>query len=131
MISALRAELAALITGALPNFPVHRWLPEDTPELPCAVVGRPALEVDPDAATAVLASTTVTVVGRRYTSDGAQEELDDTCWAVLQAYNFLRGMHTATVQRLNVSNVLPDLVSIAGDEYPCYLCEVQAHLIAC
>jgi len=107
VISALRAELAALITGALPNFPVHRWLPEDTPELPCAVVGR------------------------RYTSDGAQEELDDTCWAVLQAYNFLRGMHTATVQRLNVSNVLPDLVSIAGDEYPCYLCEVQAHLIAC
>lgn len=131
MITALRGELAALVESALPDFAVHRWLPEDTPELPCAVVGRPLLEVDPDAAVAMLATTTVTVVGRRYSADGAQEELDDTTWAVLGAFNWLRGMHTATVQRLNVSTVQPDLVSIAGDEYPCYLLNVESRLIAC
>jgi len=127
----MRTTVAELVRGAVPDLAVHQWLPEDVPEVPCVVVGRPLITPDPDAPVAALATIPVTVVGRRYTADAAQAELDDATWAVLAAFNWLRGMHTADVQRLNVTTVEPDLVSIAGDEYPVYRISVDAHLIAC
>jgi hypothetical protein len=131
VIAELREELAGLIRTGVPALVVHQWFPEDVPELPCAVVGRPTLLPDPDAATAILATTVITVVGRRYTADEAQDELDRMTWSVLGSLNWLRGTRTADVQRLIVSSVEPDLVSIAGDEYPCYRIAADAHLIAC
>ena len=132
MITAVRNELASLLRAQLPDMVVHQWLPEDTPELPCAVVGRPVMVPSPDAANAILATTDVSIVGRRTTNDEAQQELDATTWLALQAYRGFRGIAVAGgAQRLIVTAVDPDLVAIANEEYPIYRISVDVHLVDC
>jgi hypothetical protein len=131
VIAALRRDLAELVRVAVPDLPVWEVLPEDVPQVPCAVIGRPSLVPDPDITTGVLASTVVTVVGRRYTAEEPQTELDDTTWSVLAAFNYFGGLRSSNFQRLVVSAVDPDLVAIAADEYPVYRITTDSHVVAC
>jgi len=126
----VRAVIATQLQTILPGFPVLRWLPEDVEELPCVVVGRPAYNVSPEITTGYQVTTVVTLVGRRATSDDAQQELDMAMWEVMNALNLFKGFMDGQ-QRYQVTDSVPDLVAIASEEYPCYRYAIDTQFVDC
>ena len=133
MIADARAVVTVLLADTFGrSYPVYGWLPADTAELPAIVVGRPTLNPDDSLATAVAYTFPILVIGRRIVDDDSQAELDRTTDEVLAALKaFVGGLVLGPLHRATVSSVEPDVVSIAGDEYPAYRVVVSATSVLC
>jgi hypothetical protein len=97
---------------------VHPYLPDDVAALPCAVVGRPLINVTTQVADVEVP---VTVVGSRIVSDDPQLELDDQADLILESL--------ASV--FQVRSVTPEAVVVAGQSYPAYSIRVAQFFRLC
>lgn len=111
------------------SIPVYRYLPDDVAHLPCHVVGRPALREGLTPAVGTL-ELTVNLVGRRLNDDDAQAELDALADELVAALGGTRNVQVDG-SYLRATSVDPATVTVAGQEYPCYLLTVNTETVTC
>jgi hypothetical protein len=111
------------------SVPVYQWLPDDPAQLPCSVVGRPAVRESMTPAVATL-ELSVNLLGRRIADADAQAELDALADELLKA---LGGTRNRDVNGLHLrcTGLDPGTVLVAGQEIPAYLATVNTEAITC
>lgn len=130
MLVEFRQAVVDVLTDKLPT-PTAIWdsVPDDVAELPCIVVARPSSK---QTSTAVIFDLAVDVIvlGRRQEAGSAEAELvalADDVWTVLGG---TRGNQDGAFD-LGVTGVDPRVVSVASNDVPAYVIEVESSAATC
>jgi hypothetical protein len=124
MLASTRSRLFDLIDGQ-GLLPTRRYVPDDVSELPCIVIGPTSLNPGREAVV-MEASVDVYVIGRRVGDDDSQSELDTYADHVLTILGGTRGRDQFAVQSSR-----PQLVTVAGVDYPAHVITATISVVTC
>jgi hypothetical protein len=109
---------------------VFPTLPDDVADLPCVVVGRPALSPSETDLPTLAIRTPVYVVGSRVIHEDSQDELDQLTSDVLAAFGLNR--YEVDLGSLliggRIESASPTMLTIAGQDYPGYIVTIVGEL---
>jgi hypothetical protein len=130
MLVEFRQAVVDVLNDKLPT-PTAIWdsVPDDVAELPCIVVARPSSKQTSTAVVFDLAIDVI-VLGRRQEAGSAEAELvalADDVWTVLGG---TRGNQDGVFD-LGVTGVDPRVVSVASNDVPAYVIEVESSAATC
>lgn len=107
---------------------VHRTAPDDVPGTPSVILGRPSIGISQEVPGSYAIGLDVFVLGDRSQSPDNVDELEALAWDAVTALDYaqLPLMHSCEVESCN-----PQVVPVAGLDYPCYVIRLAIHTSTC